>query len=123
MTTLAPDARVLLALAIGVALPWASARADEGIATDRPDFTETAAPVERGMVQVEAGATRSRHGQSLGELLARIGVARRVELRLGFNSYVWPRGVPGGESGFEDLSVGMKVGVRDAGPVGSGLPA
>lgn len=113
----------LAALGLATLLVAAAARADDGIATDRPDFTETATPVERGRVQLEGGATLSRFDRSLGELLARIGIARRLEMRLALNSYVWTRGDADAPSGFEDLNVGVKVGLRPGGPAGSALPA
>jgi outer membrane putative beta-barrel porin/alpha-amylase len=118
-----PASRALATLGLATLVVASAACADDGIATDRPDFTETATPVERGQVQLEGGATLSRFDRSLGELLARIGITRGLELRLALNSYVWTRGDADAPSGFEDLSVGAKIGLRPADEPGSLLPA
>lgn len=117
-----PRRSAFVVLVLAALLGASAARADDGIATDRPDFTETAVPVERGHLQLESGATVSRFDRSLGELLARVGVARRLELRLALNSYVWSRTGAEGPSGLEDLTVGAKVGLHAGGGTGSPLP-
>lgn len=106
-------ARSILTLAIFVA-PVALAQEDDPLVSDRPDFTESAVTVAPGRVQVEAGATHTETGdsesQEIGEVLVRIGVARRLELRLGLNS--WTRvDAPGRAdvSGLVDASVGAKL--------------
>lgn len=108
----------LLALAAG------PAHAQRGpLVADRPDFTEAAATVGRGVVQLEFGYTYEydrpagdRGGvwtHSLGEPLLRIGVLReRLELRLGLSpvsvgSRADGRGVT--ETGTEDLYLGAKL--------------
>ncbi len=103
----------LLALALAAA-PAALAQEDDPLVTDRPDFTESAVTVAPGRVQVEAGATHTESGdaesQEIGEILVRIGLAPRLELRLGLGS--WARvEEPGGRdpSGLTDASVGAKV--------------
>jgi len=94
------------------------------MATDRPDFTESASVVPRGRVQLETGYTftrdedgegvRTEHGYP--EALLRIGVADRVELRLG-QSLVTTDTTPGiGEpppdrTAADDLYLGAKVGL------------
>jgi hypothetical protein len=54
--------------------------------TDRPDFTESVEAVPSGRVQVEGGITYAREGDedaaTVPELLARIGIMPRAELRL-----------------------------------------
>ncbi len=89
----------------------------EPIATDRPDFTETAETVPFGMSQIESGYTFSRNGaeraHSIGELLLRIATGRRTELRLGINSFAAALGPGRNLSGFEDMSVGFKLKLID----------
>ncbi len=111
------------ALAVALRLAAGPAAAQE-LVTDRPDFTESALSVERGWMQLEGGATRTEAGSdrewSLGELLLRIGLSERVELRLEPGSYLEGDG-PGAEiSGWEDASVGAKVELASA--TEGGLP-
>jgi hypothetical protein len=101
------------ALAVSaIALPAGSLMAQD-LTSDRPDFTESAVIVRR--VQLETGYTFTRAGasdqHSFGEVLFRLGVARRIELRLGANSYVRERS--GGQTvdGLEDFSLGAKLGL------------
>ncbi|MCG3126636.1 MAG: hypothetical protein CHACPFDD_01487 [Phycisphaerae bacterium] len=70
---------------------------DEPLVTDRPDFTESTDAIPRGHVQLESGYTftydraaadRVRQHEA-PELLLRLGVADRTELRLGWPGYVW----------------------------------
>lgn len=65
-------------------------------------------------LQLEGGYTLSRGAgateHALGEVLVRIPVAARLELRLGLNSLLWARAPDGGwQAGFEDASVGAKL--------------
>lgn len=83
---------------------------------DRPDFTESSETVERGRFQLETGATRAGFAgdgeeTAVGEVLVRIGLAARWELRLGAGSWV---DTAGGADGFDDASVGFKVKLADA---------
>lgn len=65
------------------------------LATDRPDQTESTSIVQPGSVQLEIGVTRSEfeddlvdlRATSYPEVLARIGVTRAIELRVGFDGY------------------------------------
>lgn len=99
---------VLLA-ATPLAFPSGPLLGQEPLVTDRPDFTESAAAVVPGRVQVEAGATfESLDGidaWSVGELLARIGVISGVELRVGVPSWIDVDGL----EGFDDAFLGGKV--------------
>ncbi len=83
--------------------------------TDRPDFTEVAALVPVGHVQLESGETFSREGGqssiTIGESLFRIGVARRLELRVATNSYTMQSNGIAFDGGFEDIALGVKVGL------------
>ncbi len=83
------------------------------LVTDRPDFTESAVTVPRGDVQLESGYTFTRaedlNEHSLGEILLRIGVASRLEARLGLESHTWVEAPGEDPSGFEDPTLGLKV--------------
>jgi hypothetical protein len=83
------------------------------LVSDRPDFTESASVVPTRYVQVESGYTVSRDAsvttQALGEVLARIGLHPRVELRLAPNSYTQERDGRQRVSGFQDVSIGTKL--------------
>jgi hypothetical protein len=92
--------------------------------TDRPDRTESAVVVPRGYYQFELGWTHASFDvegvesstDSFPEMLARVGLSRKVELRVGFDGYQWdsPDGPAGGESeGFGDASLGVKIGLAD----------
>jgi hypothetical protein len=93
------------------------------LVTDRPDQTESPFVVRPGYVQLEAGGLHEVGAEpeagrltGVGSVLARIGLAGPVELRLGFLG--WQRATaPGAESltGFSDLTVGFKVAVREGG--------
>jgi len=96
------------------------------MATDRPDQTESAVLVPRGLFQLEAGGMHvfDRDGgapamrvSTLGGALLRVGITDPVELRVGFAG--WQRASAdgaGARSGLGDLSVGTKVRVaRGAG--------
>lgn len=139
---------LLLALALVPAFPdGASAQAPSGaperegdpedvrpLVGDRPDFTESASVVAR--LQLETGYTFEGDAPSdvhtAGELLVRVPVTRRLELRLGVPSWSWtetgdgPAGEPGPElpgedpGGMTDASLGVKVSLRDPGPGGGG---
>lgn len=95
----------LCCLSIGVA----PLQAQEPLVTDRPDFTESAASVEPGRVQVEAGATFGSADDvevwSVGETLARIGVVPAIELRVGIPSWIDAEGL----DGFDDAFLGAKL--------------
>lgn len=81
------------------------------IETDRPDFTESSATVPRGRWQLEAGYTVQRAGStshSLPESLLRAGISSRVEFRLAQNLTA-----ADGALAFDDLALGLKVGLAD----------
>lgn len=90
------------------------------LVTDRPDYTESPLAVPFRSVQVEAGSTIDRTGgtvsSAVGEVLLRIGVVRRAELRIGLNSYtttLHARPGDGTIGGLEDATVGAKVQLVD----------
>lgn len=86
--------------------------------TDRPDFTEGALIVRR--FQIESGYTFTRADgtdtHSIGEMLLRIGLAARAELRITAN-YVMESDRFTRAVGFEDPSLGVKLRLYDAVPV------
>ena len=98
-----------------------AARADDAIATDRPDFVESADVVAAGRVQLETSLSqeRDRSGglktrtRSTPSLL-RIGLGHDVEARLESDGFVSARGsdaatgITTRASGTADLSVGLK---------------
>jgi len=85
----------------------------EPLVSDRPDFTESTETMKLGEVQLEGGHTFERitsvKTNTTGELLLRIGVASRAELRIEPGSYA-KISFPGGDiSGREDGALGMKL--------------
>lgn len=102
--------RLLRALVSALTLLGAAhAQPAAPLSTDRPDFTESPAVVPLGSVQAEFGATldrtAGRAAVSGPELLVRVGVARRAEVRLVAPGVVATRGA----SGVTSPSVGVKV--------------
>lgn len=87
----------------------------EPLVTDRPDFTEATPTVPAGRVQLEMGYTfTSGEGvreHDLGELLLRVGVGERLELRLGGPSAAFDS--ERDASGCTDASVGVKMRLVD----------
>lgn len=83
------------------------------LVTDRPDFTESALTIYPWHVQVEMGYTLARvegtTEHSVGEVLVRVGLADRVEARIGLNSFAWAAAEGNDPEGLEDISLGAKV--------------
>jgi hypothetical protein len=76
-----------LVLALPVLCAAQSAPAAPELVTDRPGFGESSGVVERGTIQIETGLTlqqidASQRQLTAPQLLARVGVAPRVELRV-----------------------------------------
>lgn len=126
MKSRARAAFVLVLLAVSAC---ATAHVKPGpIITDRPDFTESTETVPAGMVQVEGGYTLAAGGadrvHSIGELLVRVGVGSRSELRFDASSYTIASSDGETTRGFEDLGIGAKVKlVEEAEHPGSVRPA
>jgi hypothetical protein len=84
---------------------------------DRPGYTDTPPVLPRSAVQLEAGYTDDRSGsigyKTLGEMLLRIGVGGRTEVRLFANSFA-TLSEDGGETvnGMEDSKISFKTSVR-----------
>ena len=101
------------------AAPAASV-ASRSLAADRPDFTEAASTVGRGVLQIEFGYTfggdwtggNSVQTHTLGELLLRAGVAADwLELRVAASplTRVDSEGSGASDTGIEDLYLGAKL--------------
>lgn len=85
----------------------------EPLVSDRPDFTESSGTMKRGELQLEGGdtfeRTQSVKTNTIGELLLRIGLAPRAELRIGPGSYVKVTSPDGDTDGWEDATIGTKL--------------
>jgi hypothetical protein len=85
----------------------------EPLVSDRPDFTESTVTMKPGEVQLEGGHTFERITSSkvntTGELLLRIGIASRTELRIEPGSYTKITSPFGDASGREDGALGVKM--------------
>ena len=133
MTTRLVPGVLLAALAVGamlgrpmhgsgqapVAAPAGSA-AGRPMAADRPDFTEAASTVGRGVLQIEFGYTfggdwsggNSVQTHTLGELLLRAGVAADwLEVRVAASpvTRVDSEGSGASDTGIEDMYLGAKL--------------
>ena len=105
MKTLFP---LLLIAFVGV---YTSAAQDANpISTDRPDYTESASSVGKGILQRELGASAFQHGAgsiwNVGEGLIRYGLINRVEVRVSL-----PDAMGGDEldTGFGDSGIALKA--------------
>ena len=107
-------ARVAVIIVAVAAQACATATAArEPLVSDRPDFTESTVTMKPGQVQLEGGHTFERVTSSkvntTGELLLRIGIASRAELRIEPGSYTKVTSPFGDASGREDGGVGVKL--------------
>jgi hypothetical protein len=106
------------ALLLLLALPAAAAAQEREISTDRPNLTDSPITVEPGFVQLEVGlfdrsldrggGDRAR-AWSIGDVNARIGVTRSVEVNVVVQPHLVARDRAGAASGFGDVTVGAKV--------------
>ncbi|MEE9368218.1 MAG: transporter [Pontiella sp.] len=84
----------------------------EEMITDRPDATESSSVVQPGFVQGELGWLYTKNedvrAHEVPQMLFRIGVIERVELRLGWAGYQAVNG-SGGADGVGDFELGAKV--------------
>lgn len=87
-------------------LPLALPLAAQDLVTDRPDQTESAVTVPRGLFQVEAGVLVEAGDQlTVGAALLRIGLHPRLEARIGFDGW---RDI-GPADGVGDVTLGAKL--------------
>jgi len=109
----------LLILIVTVAPAVASAQDEEPLVTDRPDFTESAEAVDKGRVQLESGVTYDEVEEvtawSLGEVLVRVGVAKKIEIRIGIDSYLDIETPTEKFSGMTNSSLGAKFELNQGG--------
>lgn len=120
-----PAATIPVAFAICLAVPSsraadpAGSTLDDPLIGDRPDFTESAVTVSPGRVQVEAGVTYGEADRDqvleMGEVLVRVGLHPRLELRIGLNSYAKVDSGRREFSGLVDSSLGAKIALGKAG--------
>jgi len=83
------------------------------VGPDRPSFSISAHIVPAGHVQIEGGAGRRRFGDTfgfdVGELLLRVGLSSRVEVRAGLPTYVETRNMSTQASGWDDTTIDGKI--------------
>ena len=100
---------------------------DEPLITDRPDFTESTETIPSGHLQLESGYTLTYNKKSgtrttdhtAPEMLVRVGLNDRFELRIGFEGYTYTdslSSMPGGAGSrsrttqdANDLTLGLKM--------------
>lgn len=109
----------LMSGAVLVSLLPVVAQDNEPLVTDRPDFTESPLVVPQGRVQVESGYTYTRTGDerehTFGEVLVRVPVSRKAELRLGLPAYLRQRTAGGRDAGLDDSFLGAKFALSPGG--------
>lgn len=116
---------IRISTSIAFALLFSGAAcADDGIATDRPDFVESSATVGKGWAQVETSVAYekdTRRGSTSytasTPTLLRYGISENLELRLESDGYTHARISEAGETdrarGWSDLSLGIKWHLHD----------
>jgi hypothetical protein len=98
-------------LASGVLL---SADTPGELVTDRPDFTESSQVVPPGWVQIESGLAfetrqvENRRSIAFGTPLLRVGLMRKLELRIGADGAMYQRLGEERSGGFSDVDFGVK---------------
>jgi hypothetical protein len=87
------------------------------LVTDRPGFTETSEVVRRGYLQVESGLSYERDGEAgtvaVPEVLVRLGLSRRIELRLATDGLMSERVAGQRTTGAGDVEVAAKFRLLD----------
>ena len=87
------------------------------VVSDRPDYTESSEVIRRGDVQWESGFSWEGSGgvrsSLFGAPLARIGLGKRLELRLSSDGMASERGERGRLRGISDPAVGFKWKIWD----------
>lgn len=113
------------AIGLTLALLSRAAAQDPELITDRPDQTESTATVPRGWVQIETGVGFAEEDSEGLETevfagpgtLVRIGLAERLELRLGWVGYIDHQvsfqGSSVNASGVGDADIGAKLQLRE----------
>jgi hypothetical protein len=105
------------AIAAAAILATTFANAEDPLITDRPDFTESAFVVGRGVVQLEGGVSYADADDesvtTVPELLVRWGITRGIELRVLAPIYAWIDGAGESTNGFLDMALGAKIALND----------
>jgi hypothetical protein len=82
---------------------------------DRPDYTESVEVVGPGVIQTEHGITFDRQGDARNltapELLMRIGLTKRIELRLGSDGFLMEKSAAGTSKGPADTEIAAKINI------------
>ncbi len=98
--------------------PAAPTEEEEPIVTDRPDFTEGSETVPFQRTQLEVGYTSTLTANSrlhtVGEVLIRVGVTPKTELRFTLNSFAILNTPGGSTTGFQDIFIGAKWKLTEA---------
>jgi hypothetical protein len=118
--------RRLVVLVVGLLAASAGAGAQglepaPELVTDRPDFTESTVVIARGFLQVETGFTYEREETgdvrvstvTVPQLLVRLGVSQRLELRLATDGIVSAATGRTRVTGMADLETGVKIHLFD----------
>lgn len=104
---------VVLSAFAAIAGAQSKEKPSEPIATDRPDFTESALVVPRNWIQLETGFTYqwTKQAFTLGapEALFRISASDKSEIRIGVPDFNWQRGGGVTARGWGDTYLGMKI--------------
>ena len=100
---------------VGADVP--QAESDEVLVSNRPGFSNVTEVIPKGRVELNTGFGLSEvedtDVESYGQILVRVGVGGPWELRLGLNSWVRVDGPDGSSDGFEDPTLGVKVGLAE----------
>lgn len=104
----------------GAAKETSKAAESQPISTDRPDFVESSLTVGKGHFQVETSTAFERVRETGGRVrtqtdptLFRIGVSRRVELRVETEGFTHIRTVDSRVNGASDTAIGFKIHTQD----------
>ena len=112
-------------------VPGVLAQEPDKLITDRPDATESPQTIQPGIVQLEIGATHTHDAEAGVEIdqfavpgsLLRIGLSRRIELRVGWDGFqdleVREGAVDFRDDGIGDSSLGFKIGLTDNATTGT----
>jgi hypothetical protein len=107
------------------AFPGAAQEQPPELVTDRPDQTESTVVVPRGFFQLEGGWVHTaddedevtERSDDIGNLLLRIGIFEKVELRLGWNGFTSrdrrAASIEERQEGLRDADIGAKIRLAD----------
>ena len=118
-----------IVVVLGLPHPARAQSNQSAIVTDRPDFTESSEVINRGGFQFESGMAIATDGTGADRVrafaapfaLMRIGLAPRIELRLGADGYTTEDAGGVHASGYSDFGIGAKVRLFDQDQIGVDL--